>query len=222
LLKKSFRDFPYDTTTLESLVRFYSETNDNDFLQEANRYKELMYSGMSEKDRQDLQLIERQIIELFDYEKRIWIKVKKGQQVSDAEIERFWQMKSADALFYGRLTKIFTGNKDFTLPIYVYTQILDIDRDLREYEKDFQENSPNILFMKLSQKIPVDQIPPLKRDAIREAICLGLHLDLERVVEKLSKQVSKYNFEECYFLKDAIKQRYREFNINFLKRNVRL
>src|SRR3989344_5456081 len=127
---------------------FHSETNDSDFLKEASGYRELMYSNISKKDRQGLELVEAKVI------------------------------------------KIFSGDKDFTLPIYVYTQILDVGLDFREYEKDFQKNSPNILYMKLSQKVSIDQIPQLKKDAIKEAVSLGVHLDLEEIVEKLANQVS--------------------------------
>jgi len=190
---------------------FHSETNDSDFLKEASGYRELMYSNISKKDRQGLELVEAKIIKLFDYEKQIWTKIKKGQQVSNEEIEKFWQMKSADALFYSKVIKIFTGDKDFTLPIYVYTQILDVGLDFREYEKDFQKNSPNILYMKLSQKVSIDQIPQLKKDAIKEAVSLGVHLDLEEIVEKLAKQVSNFDFGACPDLKEAIKQRHKEF-----------
>ncbi len=216
---------PRKTREAESLLRttlrtaffldFYSETNDTDFLQEANRYRELMYSAMPREDKSDLESIERRIVKLFDYEKQIWARVKNGQRVSNEDIEKFWQMKSADALFYGRVTKIFTGEKDFSLPIYVYTQILDIGLDLREYEKDFQENSPNILYMKLSQALPTSQIPPLKEDAIQKAIRLDLHINLEKVVETLSKSVSNFDFGSCQFLKKAIEQRYNEFYKEF-------
>jgi|GEM_PF-6884852 len=205
-------------TTLRTafFLDFHSETNDIDFLKEANKYRELMYSNIPEKDKQDLESIERQIIKLFDYEKQIWTKVKNRQKVSNEEIEKYWQMKSADSLFYGRVTKIFTEDKDFTLPVYVYTQILDIGLDLREYEKDIQDNNPNILYMKLSQKVLVDHIPLLKNEAIREAISLELHSDLEKIVEKLVGQISNFDFGECSFLKEAIEQRYKEFYKEFI------
>jgi hypothetical protein len=207
-------------TTLRTafFLDFYSETGDKDFLLEANRYRSLMYSGIPEGDKPDLESIERRIVKLFDYEKQIWARVKSGQRVPNEDIEKFWRMKSADALFYGRIIRIFTGKKDFTLPIYIYTQILDIGLDLREYEKDFQENSPNILYMKLSQRIPIAEIPPIKRDAIQKAIGLSLHLDLEKVVEKLSRQVSDFDFGDCSFLREAIKQRYSEFYKEFTSR----
>lgn len=203
------------TLRMAFFLDFYSETDDKDFLHEANKYKKLMYSSMSKKDRFDLKLIEKRIIKLFDYEKQIWTKIKEGKSVSNEEIEKYWAMKSSDSLFYGRAIKIFTGNKDFTLPLYVYTQVLDIGLDLREYEKDFQENCPNILFMKLSQKIPISEISPLKKEAIKKAILFRSNLDLNKIVEKLVKQISTFDFGECSFLKKAIDQKREEFYAEF-------
>jgi hypothetical protein len=75
-------------------------------------------------------------------------------------------MKSSDAIYYGRLLRTFTKDKDFTFPIYSHMQLLDIQEDIQQYEQDSRNNLPNMLFMKLSQKLKKRQIPLIKKDAI--------------------------------------------------------
>jgi hypothetical protein len=214
------------TRDAESLLRtalrtaffldFFSETEDATFLREANKYKALMYSQVSEQERQDLQTIEKRIMGLFDYEKQIWTRVMKGHKVSNYEIEQFWKMKSADSLFYGRVIKIFTQDKDFTIPLYAYTQILDGVLDLREYEKDLGGGLPNLLYMKLSQRMPLKRMPKLKKDALTKAVRLGIYSELEGFVEAKAREVSSFNFGDCLSLKRTIEQKRREFHAEFV------
>lgn len=186
---------------------FYSETGNKDFLKEGEKYKKELYDSLNKKDRQDLQNIERKIVKLFEYEKQVWTKIKNGQFVSNKEIEKFWKMKSADSLFYGRITKIFTQGINFTTPIYVYTQILDIVLDINEYEKDLAENLPNILYMKLSQQIPKENIPSKKEEAIRLAIRHDICDELIKVADNSLKQISLFDFGTCkFFLNDIMCQ----------------
>ena len=222
----SYTKDPERTRNAESLLKtalrtaffldFFSETEDADFLREANKYKRLMYSNVSEQDRQDLQGIEKRIIKLFDYEKDIWANIKTGRKVSNEEIEQFWKMKSADSLFYGRVIRIFTRDKDFTTPLYAYTQILDGVLDLREYEQDFEGDLSNLLYMKLSQRMSLKRIPKQKKEAISRAICFGAYSDLESFVEARAQEVSSFDFGDCLPLKKAIEQKRREFHAEFV------
>lgn len=52
----------------------------------------------------------------FEFEKACWDKVQQDEPLSDEEINQFLKMKSSDALFYGRVIKIFTPCKNFTVP----------------------------------------------------------------------------------------------------------
>jgi len=196
-------------------VDFYSETNDKDFLIEGEKYIKILYNSLREEDGKDMQDIEKEIIKLFDYEKQVWGKVQNEEKIFNKEVEKFWKMKSADSLFYSRIIKIFTNGKDFTIPVYIYTQVLDIVLDTKEYEKDFKQKPPNLLYMKLSQKVSKEKIPINKKDALILAVNLGIYSELKAIVENLVKEASMFDFGDCLFLKELIEQRYKEFNNEF-------
>ena len=195
---------------------FYSETLDKSFQKEGNKYKEILYKNVKEKDKEELEVIEKRIMNLFDYEKEIWKKVLDGLSISNKEIEQYWKMKSADSLFYGRITKIFTKDKDFIIPIYIYTRILDIVLDIKEYESDVKDKLPNILYMKLSQRIPIEKILFNKKEAIKQAKKLKIDLELKEIIYKMVEEVSSFDFNDYEFLIERIKQKSEEFNKEFI------
>lgn len=168
---------------------FYAETKDRDFLDEANRYKTLLYSQVSAQDKKDLQKIESQIRKLFEYEKQIGKKIKIGIALSDGEIKKHWQMKSSDALFYGRIINIFAIGKNLMPHVYVYTQILDMLLDIREYKQDLKKQELNMLYMRLSQVIPNNRIPVSKLEAIEFAKNVGISNDIKKEISDVASQL---------------------------------
>jgi hypothetical protein len=89
---------------------------------------------------------------------------------------------------------------------------LDGVHDVTEYEKDFQGRLPNLLYMKLSQKMRPRNIPSSKKEAVAKAIHLGCYSELEDFVEARAGEVSSFNFGNCVHLKQAIEEKRREFH----------
>lgn len=192
---------------------FNAETEDKDYLIEAEKYKKIVYDNVDEKTRGELKKIEEEILQLFPYEKEIWKKVKSGEKISDDEIREFWRRKSSDSLFYSRIINIFSAGKDVASPIYTYTQILDMLLDVREYEQDFQKNNPNMIYMKLSQVININKIPNQKTEAISISKEMGIKTWIENQIQKdILPKISKYDFKKYEFLKNMIEKRYNDIN----------
>lgn len=174
---------------------FYAETGDIDFLNEADRHKNFLYNHnqISAQDKEDLQKIESQIMKLFEYEKKIGDNIKAGSVLSDSEIKKHWQMKSADALFYGRIINIFTDGKNLIPDIYAYTQILDMLLDIREYEQDLKKQELNMLYMRLLRVVPSDKIPTSKLLAIELANSTGVSDNIKEETYNIAHQLKELN-----------------------------
>ncbi len=191
-----------------NFLDLYYETQDDDYLYEAIKYKNILYANVNQNDKRELEHIEKKIINFFDYEKQIWNKAKSEEVILDKEIERFMRMKSSDAIFYARIIKIFTKDRDFTLPLYTNMQLLDIMSDIQEYNKDFEKNSPNLLYIKLSQKVPRKQIPAKKEYAINLARKFNISANIMKIADGIIKDLKDFDFSGYKFIKDSIYKKY--------------
>lgn len=128
---------------------------------EAQKQLALCYQGLPDSDRQDLEEIRQNVVQFFDYERKVWEKVKRGERVDQQELMNVWELKSSDALFYGRLIQSFIG-KDFSPVLYANMRLLDIRGDLKDIMNDFTKNSPNMIIAMLANSIGIDRIPEEK------------------------------------------------------------
>ena len=190
------------------LYDYYYETRRKQYLQAANKYKQLLYSHCSLSLQNDLKWIERRIIKLFSFERKIWQQATKGQPVSNQDILKFWKMKSADAKFYGRIVNEFIKTKNFTKPIYVYTLLQDIYLDISEYDRDYQANMPNLLCLKLSQHN--EDFPSRRKKALELLHKYNDCVWFKKCIASMLKSISSYNFGRCSCFKKIIRAKYKQ------------
>ncbi len=118
------------------LYDFYYETQDKDYFISAWTSEEELYRKLSPEHKFRLIEVREKIMPFFYLEKKIWNKAKSREVISNEEFEEFWWRKASDALFYVEIMTPFTEGMDYGKPLHVYTQLVDVVLDIKEYEKD--------------------------------------------------------------------------------------
>lgn len=196
-----------------NLFDFYYETVDKDFLSEAHRQMGTLFQTINPADQIKLKNIGNKIIPFFEFEKLLWKKVLSGEKATDEEIREFLKQRSSDALFYAGVVKIFVPEPDFSTPLHVNMQILDLKTDIKEWDKDIEDGSPNILFMFLSRNINPERLKQLSKN---EAIELAKEYRIDKQIIQMAKtirnEVSDFDFAGYEFIADTIAERAKDLS----------
>ena len=189
------------TLHMARFVDLHFETGDPDFLTEARRLESELYIKLPGATA-DLERIKNETLGFFDIEKDVWTKVQSGQTITDEEFEAFRLGKSSDARYYARVVQEFAG-RDVTKEIYTDMQLMDILADIREFEADMREKNPNLLYMLLSQKVPLGEIPETQPEAVQLARSLGIYEKLLNISEYIIEKAQDFDYEGIEFVKEG-------------------
>lgn len=156
------------------LLDLYAETEDPIFLREFETQRKKFYSLVPEQFHRELQTLEIEVKDFFQYELQLRMKLRRGEKFTSEEITKYLLGKSSDNAFYGKVLEIMVPEWNLTSELRIQTILFDIGKDIEDYEQDFREGLPNILNMFLTQKLETSEMPMNSGDAITLANRLGI------------------------------------------------
>ncbi len=133
------------------LLDLYYETDNEEYLSEAQSQREILLSYFSPEDQEKVKRQEEYSTQFFAVEKELERKVREKAYVSDEEIETYISWRAADAFGYSLILRLFTG-LDLADPLHTRQMLADIERDLNEYKEDIQNGHLNVLLLTVYNK----------------------------------------------------------------------
>lgn len=141
------------------LLDLYAETGNPVFIKEFEAQREMFYSLIPRHFHADIQALEAEVKDFFQYELQLRMKLRRSERFTDEEITRYLLGKSSDNVFYGRVLELMVPEWNLTKELRIQTILFDIGKDIKDYEQDVHNGFPNVLNMFLTQKLETPEIP---------------------------------------------------------------
>lgn len=191
------------------LLDYYYETGNYDFYKEAKNQKEALFKRLDNDAGADLNRLERKLLPYFNYEKELKKKIKVNIPIAEREIKNYILKQSSDAYYSGRLLKIFAPKSDGLIKVFHYRLALsDVWDDLNDFEEDFRQDMPNILYLFLYNQNP--NVPSSRLNALIVAKNSAINQKIIRFADELLNKTKKTDLTKYPLLEKSINQKYHK------------
>jgi len=191
------------------LLDFYYETNDIDYYKDAKKQKKALYRRLDAAIKTDLTNLEKELLPYFNYEQDLRRKIQTQNPITEKEIKNYILKKSSDSFYYMRILQAFIPKDNNLVKAYHYRIALyDILDDLRDFEEDFKQKMPNILYLYLYNQNP--NVPSSRLNAFIVAKNSGIDRRIIKFACELRRSSDKLNPVKYPLLNKSVERNYQK------------